>query len=1546
MGKKTRMKKILGLDLGTNSIGWAVVNVTVDKEGKEQPVGIEASGCRIIPMDAATLGNFNAGKSVSQTANRTRYRGARRLRERHLLRRTRLHRVLDILGFLPGHYSENLDRYGKMLTDVECKLPWRRNATGAYEFLFKDSFNEMLADFAGNNPEWVANGKKIPYDWTIFYLRNKALTKKIAKEELAWILLNFNQKRGYYQLRGEEDVETPNKEVKIYALKVEKVVANTENKKSKKTYYDIYLENGMIYHYSSSVFPDWEGKVKEFIVTTDLNPDGTPKKGKDGSLKRSFSIPKEEDDWMLIKKKTEEDIEQSGKTVGTYIYETLLRKPDQKIRGRLVRVVERRFYKDELRQILDKQMQFHAELRDASLYDACLRELYSSNHPYRDSIANRDFSYLLIDNIIFYQRPLKSKKALIDNCPYEENTYIDKKTGEIKHAPVKCIAKSHPLYQEFRLWQFVSNLRIYQRERMVQLVPDTDSATSATSKLEIDADVTCELLPTEADYVALFEWLNDKKEIKQNALLKYPRFGLKSKTGNYRWNYVEDKSYPCNETHALLLENFAKLNIPTEFLTREKEEALWHILYSVEDKQEIRKALQTFAGKNGLGDEFVELFVKCPPFKKEYGAYSGKAIKKLLPLMRMGKYWSAEAIDENTVRRIERIVNKECDESIRERVRQKAITLTDISCFHSLPLWLACYVVYDRHSEVKDIVRWNTPEEIDSYLKSFKQHSLRNPIVEQVVTETLRTVRDIWKQVGRIDEIHVELGREMKNPADKRAKLMRQILDNENRNLRIKALLTEFLNPEFGIENVRPYSPSQQDLLRIYEEDALSSASVPEEIEEILDKFSQSDVKKRPTRSEILRYKCWLEQKYRSPYTNEIIPLAKLFTPAYEIEHIIPKVRYFDDSFNNKVICETEVNRVKEKMLGYEFIKKQGGEIVELSFGRKVKISSVESYEKFVKEHYSHNRNKMRNLLMEDIPETFIKRQLNDTRYISRLVKSILSNVVRKENEQEAISNNVITCTGDIVARLKKDWGMNDVWNKIILPRFLRMDKLTGKTQFTSFNTHHELIPVMPLGLQKGFNKKRIDHRHHAMDAIVIACANRNIVNYLNNASASRDAEIKREDLQRLLCRKTKTDENGNYKWVLNKPWGSFTQDVLYSLQNIIISFKQNLRVTKKTTNYYQRYEDGKKICVPQSKGDGWTVRKPMHKEFVYGEVNLRKIKTVSLNEAIRTPQMIVEKSLKRKIGEMLRRGFDAKEIKKYFEKNETLWKNVNPSKIEVYYFTMDTRERYFAIRKPVDTSFDEKKIRGSVTDTGIQQIMLRHLESKENNPALAFSPDGIDEMNRNITALNNGKERCPIYKVRFYEKANKFAVGEKGNKQRKFVEAAQGTNLFFAIYEKEVMDRETGGVVYKRNYTTIPLNEAFERQKQGIPVAPGDEYGNPPKYVISPNDLVYVPTPEEIMNNTVNTPISRDRIYRFVNSNETTANFIPCSTADLIYAQPKEMAKNYCSGDVIQNEYGVGSSQSKNQLAVTGEMIKDICLPLTVDRLGNIIKIGNMKVE
>ena len=95
------MKTILGLDLGTNSIGWALITQDFkNKQGK-----ITGLGSRIIPMSQDILDTFGKGQSYSQTAERTRYRGVRRLYQRDNLRRERLHRVLNILGFLPEHYA-------------------------------------------------------------------------------------------------------------------------------------------------------------------------------------------------------------------------------------------------------------------------------------------------------------------------------------------------------------------------------------------------------------------------------------------------------------------------------------------------------------------------------------------------------------------------------------------------------------------------------------------------------------------------------------------------------------------------------------------------------------------------------------------------------------------------------------------------------------------------------------------------------------------------------------------------------------------------------------------------------------------------------------------------------------------------------------------------------------------------------------------------------------------------------------------------------------------------------------------------------------------------------------------------------------------------------------------------------------------------------------------------------------------------------------------------------------------------------------------------
>ena len=745
--------------------------------------------------------------------------------------------------------------------------------------------------------------------------------------------------------------------------------------------------------------------------------------------------------------------------------------------------------------------------------------------------------------------------------------------------------------------------------------------------------------------------------------------------------------------------------------------------------------------------------------------------------------------------------------------------------------------------------------DLEAYLEDFKQHSLRNPIVEQVVTETLRVVRDIWQQYGGgqanfFDEIHIELGRELKKTAEERKQLSNRNQENENTNLRIKKLLAE-LKEDASIQNVRPYSPVQQELLKIYEEGVFSST---DEIDEDIQKIRK---KAEPNKTELQRYKLWLEQKYRSPYTGEVISLTKLFTEEYEIEHIIPQSRYYDDSLSNKVICESAVNKLKTNQLGLEFIQNHHGEKVRIAGNKEVTIFTEEQYKDFVKKHYANNLAKQRKLLLNEIPEKMVARQLNDTRYISKYISEILSKIVRSDEKDEGVnSKNVIPCTGKITTALKQDWGLNDVWNELILPRFERMNQLTQTQLFTSYNDRYQKnLPTVPIQYSQGFQKKRIDHRHHAMDALVIACATREHINYMNNQHALDKSKDKKEKQQSRIDLRTILCEKKNNNWQFKKPWATFTQEAKESLEHIVVSFKQNLRVINKATNYYEKWEEKNGVLVKKKvkqEGTNWAIRKPLHKETVSGKIILDK--------------------------------------------------KISKDKILT------------ATRKAVDITFTEKII-SSITDTGIQKILLNYLKYK-GSPEVAFSAEGLEELNKNIAQYNDGKKHQPIYKVRIFEEGSKFPLGETGAKATKFVEAAKGTNLFFGVYQGKE----------KRSYATIPFNKVIERQKQGLPSVPErNEKGEPLLFSLSPNDLVYVPMEGEATETMDFNNLSKEqkeRIYKTVSFTGNQCFFVQEAVASPI---------------VNKMEY---SPLNKMERDILGIMIKEVCIKLKVDRLGNITKV------
>ena len=1529
------MKNILGLDLGTNSIGWALTTQDFEKKtGK-----ISGLGSRIIPMSQDILGKFDSGQSHSQTAERTAYRRVRRVLQRNLLRRERLHRVLNVLDFLPKHYKEVIDfekNFGQFKNGEEVKLNYKKNSEGKHEFIFMDSFNEMAAEFKKSGQQ-----TKIPLDWTLYYLRKKALTQKISKQELAWVLLNFNQKRGYYQLRG-EDIDDDKMQHKTFEILLVAEVKDSGEviKKTGEPLFEIYFKNGYKYDKQTTKPESWLHKQKEFIVTT--------KELKNGETKRTFKLVDSEIDWIAIKEKTQQEIQSFNNEkkligVGQYIYEILLKKPSQKIRGELIKTIERKFYKEELQEILKTQINFHPELKDRKFYKECIKELYPRNEAHQNNIRDKGFDYLFIEDIIFYQRPLKSKKSTISDCRYEERFFM--KDGIRNTQKIKCIPKSHPLFQEFRLWQFLKNLKIYQKEN--------------TKNGKLDEDVTHIIFNSDDDWVKLYDFLNDKKEVEQKHIIDFlvgQKKIEKSNKKNYRWNYVEDKKYPANETRATFLSKVKKVKNYTEnnALTKEKELALWHIIYSVKDKKEFEKAIKTYALKNNFNeDSFTEAFIKYPPFKNDYGAYSEKAIKKILPLMRMGRYWDESEIAEDVKKRItqiqERLESIDYDKAVfegdkRDRLRsivddeipeqfiKSFIDFKDKNLLKGLNTYQACYAIYERHSESGIIKPWKSPNDIDIYLKEFKQHSLRNPIVEQVVTETLRIVRDLWKYYGKgkkdfFSEIHVELGREMKNSSNKRKAMSSRNTENENTNARIKALLEELKNDT--THDIRPYSPNHQEILKIYEEGVFQNPEVSfSRINE--DAISKIRKNNSHTKSEINKYKLWLEQGYISPYTGETIPLSTLFSIDYQIEHIIPKSRYFDNSMTNKIICESEVNQLKDNKTAYEFLKGEGGRIITLSKGNTVKLFSIRHYEKHCNQYFKKNRTKLKNLLSEDIPEGFINRQLNDSRYISKIIKTLLSNIVREHRERESTTKNLVPVTDSITSKLKQDWGLNDKWNELIAPRFIRLNELTNSKDFGEWDSKINAFRTkVPDEISRSFSKKRIDHRHHALDALIVACCTKKHTNYLS----SLNSEKENYSLKSSLLIKNK---QGDFTKHFQLPWVNFSSEAQENLEKIVISFKRNLRIINKTNNKTWQWiaqENGsyKKELV-QQKGPGnstnktnWAIRKPMHKETVSGLVKIKRIKKGESNllNYLDKPALILDKLIKNKVKSL---AFifdnDLKKIKKHLKENPILIEGKKITKIKVFEWTSSAT----ATRVALTEKFTKKHL-DVVTDSGIRIILKNHLKNYVDDKQkerfdLAFNTDGLDDLNNNINALNNGKKHHPIYKVRLFEEGNKFSIGESGMKATKFVEAAKGTNLFFAIYYDEKKK--------KRVFETIPLNEviahqkqtAFLRKQKRFPIQPNNEKGTF-LFTLSPNDLVYVPTDEELENKSLVdfNNLSKEQISRIYK--------IVSFTGSRLYGLPNTIAKS------IQNKFEFGSL-NKLEFDLTKKSIKGNCWKLNINRIGN----------
>ena len=1644
-------KKILGLDVGTNSIGAALIEIPKDIQDFGSYGKIIWMGTRILPdseyKKAFEIGQTKNANVATPAATRRQKRGSRRLKHRYKLRRSRLISVFKELGWVNVDFPTDFKKSKHNLVDFKFQISnYLEFSNITIKEFYKDfgyeenDIDNILKEISFRKKHQKKLNdeiKLLPEDWIIYYLRKKALTEKIEISELARIIYMLNQRRGFKSSRkdlkdsnvlpyedfikrieskdfGENGIET--KFVSITkVLKVEEVKEDeTKKKKNNKKIYKIFVEDERIrsnenergtFEIEYKKKPDWEGKQFTYIVTQKISNKGKFTQNKPDIAK--------DGDWELCTNALDEKID-FEKYPGKYFYNELLKayKENRTYKIRQFPVYRWR-YKEELKAIWEKQLELNPELKKLNKDKNILKRLAEILYPTQaknglsklQEFLNNDLHHIISNDIIYYQRELKSQKNLIKECRYEKRIGKEKDENgnwiETGKYGLKCIPKSSPLFQEFRIWQDIHNIKIFKREEKVD------------EKVKLNIDYTNQYI-TDKVKEELFEKFNQKTSINEKDILEIIIknnegcdivINKKGEEHSHRINlFTKRESLKGNETKIRYKNIFNQADYDGEEILNdvEKLQKLWHIDYSItssdQEKSEkgIKTALNKLLPEKENKQKVIELFLKLSELPREYGSYSAMAIKKLLPLMRVGKYWSENAIQEQTKNRIQKILDDEFDELLNINIKDKIKkwekenrTFTSLKDFNGLPTWLAGYVVYGIHSE-NEIENCKTSDEFnDKVILKLKNNSLRNPVVEQVVRETLLLVRDLWKQLERknekIDEIHIELGRELKNNTEEKQKIADSQKKNFEEKQRIKALLKELLNDgfkqtededepkfidgkfEFRTKEVEanfevkpnPENPTDIEKFKIWK--SLSKRSDLEWEKKVKDE-------KIPKEQEIKRYILWLSQECRSPYTGKLIPLSKLFNPnQYEIEHIIPRAKMKNDSMSNLVISEWGVNKAKGNQLAANFIYDSKGKC---KYGDiEYKLFTYKEYVAYCNDVFKFNKVKRNNLLATDVPEDFIERQLNDTRFITKKVAQLLKPVVGSDTK-------IIFTGGSITSELKKNWGLTKEWKKMMLPRFKRLEAITGKT-YIKQNEHDRNDIDINVPENDKLDIKRIDHRHHALDALIVAATTREHIRYLNSLNAVDSNEELIKIKQSLVKGKIRD---------FNLPWETFTKEACQKLEETIVSFKVNNKIISQPTNQYSIWsKDLKKIKIQQKPNKRWmSVRKSMFKEPL-GVKWIKQIKSVKVKDAFKieidrqinehdkelrkTASYIYDKQARQIIKQIIHQcntPIDEKEallkeIDAYLNKNKNktgyLLNGIYYEKIDIAELvsyktkrmaltkkeyveglTIDKMKKDFpyfdTISKQQFELFDADKQK-LITQNGIKVsdtkamndfnfLFLTHILEFNDNPKEAFSQEGIDYLNKK--AKENPKIGKEIKSVtRLDGKVDREDMFNGG-----FYETDKGAMAYFVIYENEETKKRS-------DFESIPVHKAIEKIINNKPIAE-DKHGYK-KIILQPGDLVYVPTKEEIVkiqNNDFNLNLNNlskicNQLYQVRKFTGKEIYFLKATISDLILPYDEYDKQN-------KRKYGEFGSQNYLVFNDDGLKIVDYCIKIELDRLGNVI--------
>lgn len=331
------------------------------------------------------------------------------------------------------------------------------------------------------------------------------------------------------------------------------------------------------------------------------------------------------------------------------------------------------------------------------------------------------------------------------------------------------------------------------------------------------------------------------------------------------------------------------------------------------------------------------------------------------------------------------------------------------------------------------------------------------------------------------------------------------------------------------------------------------------------------------TRSRVQKYKMWeYETGHRCMYCGDCVGAREfLLGVGVEVEHIIPKSLLFDDSFSNKVCACRKCNQEKGNRTAYDFMESKGGDRLREYIDRVNKLADQGNITKA-------KRNK---LLMpaKEIPEDFIERQLRESQYIAKKAKEMLL----------TICHNVYATSGSITDFIRHIWGWDEVLHDLNLGNY----RNAGLTEIVERDDRGRGNAVERIA---GWNK-RLDHRHHAVDALTIACTKQGYIQRINNLSSLKDVSfLSLVDSGQTSATSQRLTRLEHY--IRMQPHFPVAA-VRDAVDSILVSFKSGIKVASTGKRY--RYKCGKRICVQ----NGINVpRGALHEGSVYGRIrNLDK---------------------------------------------------------------------------------------------------------------------------------------------------------------------------------------------------------------------------------------------------------------------------------------------------------------------------------------------------